>query len=312
LQIAIVLLGMCAVFCLFSGIFYTLGRGRLNERRRVSNLMDMPENGGTEGRRKKKREGGESAASRRSLEKLADELSMAGVALRAEEFVVIWIAAALGIPAIARFLSVNITACFALIVVGAAAPILFVKLKRKKRTVLFDKQLVDALSVICSSLKAGLSFQTAMNNIAAEMEEPISKEFGRVYRETSMGMPLETSFARLVERTGNYDLELVCNAVIIQKQIGGNLAEVLENISGTISERVKLRGELKTLTSQGTLSGYIIGGLPVFLLLAMSFLNPDYVNMFFTTQTGLIMLAVSVALEFIGFMFVRKIVNIKM
>ncbi|HRX57717.1 MAG TPA: type II secretion system F family protein [Eubacteriales bacterium] len=248
----------------------------------------------------------------RRLDRIADELYVAGVALRAEEFITIWVVTGAIIPASALFLGAPTSLSIGMVIVGAAAPIAFVTIKRNRRLNLLGKQLSDALNIIVNALRAGLSFQTALKNVADEMEEPISREFMRVYRETQLGMPLENSLNRLVQRTANQDLELVCSAVVIQRQIGGNLAVILENISETIDQRIKLRGEIKTMTAAGTLSGYIIGALPVFIVVLLMFINPGYIDMFFTTETGRIMLMISVVLEAIGFSIVRKIVNIKL
>lgn len=248
----------------------------------------------------------------RRLDKIADELYVAGVALRAEEFITIWVITGAVIPAAALFLGAPTSLAIGLVAVGAAAPIAFVTIKRNRRLNLLGKQLSDALNIICNALRAGLSFQTALKNVADEMEEPISREFMRVYRETQLGMPLENSLNRMVQRTGNQDLELVCSAVVIQRQIGGNLAIILENISETINQRIKLRGEIKTMTAAGTLSGYIIGALPMFIVVLLMFINPGYIDMFFNTETGRIMLMISIVLEAIGFSIVRKIVNIKL
>ena len=254
----------------------------------------------------------ESAAQIKRLERLADELYVANISLRTEEFITIWVLLALVVPAAAVFFGAPLTVTIALVLIGAAAPIAYVKIRRNKRLSLFSKQLSDALAIICNALRAGMSFQTAMKNVSEEMEDPIAHEFGRVYRETQLGMPLETSLNRLVLRTGNQDLELMCQAVIIQRQVGGNLAQILENISGTINERVKMKGEIKAMTASGTLSGYIIGALPIFLLLILMLMNPGYADVFFTTTAGKIMLAVSVVMEVIGFLIVRKIVRIKL
>jgi len=309
MKYALVVLIACAVYCAFTGVLYAINKGRIDEKRRLTALCD---NTGKQdsGFGAKKRQDGD-LPTRKGMEKLADELYTAGVALRAEEFVVLWSAAAVGIPAAALFFGVKPVFAIGLAVVGAAAPILLVKIGRKKRMALFDSQLIDALNIITNSLRAGVSFQSAMKNVADEMAEPISKEFGRVYRETQMGMQLDESFARLVRRTENADLELICSAVLIQKQIGGNLAQVLENISGTISDRVKLRGEVKTLTASGTTSGYIIGALPLVIMLALTFVNPTYIEAFFNTRAGNIMLIVSVGLEAAGFVLIKKIVDIK-
>jgi len=248
----------------------------------------------------------------RRLDQIADELYVAGIALRAEEFITIWVLTGGVLPAIALFLGAPMSLSIGLVIVGAAAPIGFVTLKRNRRLTQFGKQLSDAMTVICNALRAGQSFQTALKNVGEEMEEPISREFMRVFRETQLGMPLEASLMRLVQRTKNQDLDLMCSAVIIQRQIGGNLAAILENISETINQRIRMRGEVKAMTSAGRLSGYIIGALPIFIIVLLMFINPGYVDMFFTTQSGRIMLIVSVVLETIGFLLVRKIINIKM
>jgi tight adherence protein B len=246
------------------------------------------------------------------LDQIAEELYVAGVALRAEEFITLWIMTGGVIPAIALFLGAPLTISIALVIVGASLPIVWVTVKKNKRLALLGLQLSDAFSIICNALRVGQSFQSAMKNVADEMEEPISREFMRVYRETQYGMPLETSLGRLVNRTKNPDLELMCSAVIIQRQIGGNLAVILSNIADTINQRIRLRGEIRTMTSAGRMSGYIIGALPVFIILLLMFINPSYINTFFVTSSGRTMLGVSVVLEIIGFLIVRKIVNIKM
>lgn len=297
------------IACYF--IFYLIAAARTKEKRemdsRVRVLFELNANESADKRAAKNTK----RKNPLRLEQIADELYVAGVALRAEEFVTIWILLGAVIPAIALFLGAATTVCIGMVIVGAAAPISWVTIKRNKRLAILGSQLSDALTIICNALRVGQSFQSAMKNVADEMEEPISREFMRVYRETQYGMPLETSLGRLVSRTKNADLELVSNAVIIQRQIGGNLAVILQNISDTINQRIRLRGEIRTMTSAGRMSGYIIGGLPVVIILLLMFINPGYIDMFFTTETGRIMMGVSVVLELIGFFLVNKIVNIK-
>ncbi|MEN6564341.1 MAG: type II secretion system F family protein [Christensenella sp.] len=300
---------LCGIAAFFA--IYLLEMLRTRQRRmlekRVRSFFDST---GDTSSSRRLRSGKERTRLRR-LDQIAEELYVAGVALRAEEFITIWVLTGAILPAIALFLGAPMSLSIGLVIVGAAAPIGFVAIKRNKKLVLLGKQLADAMTIICNALRAGQSFQTAMKSVAEEMEEPISREFMRVYRETQFGMPLETSLTRLVQRTKNQDLDLMCSAVLIQRQIGGNLAQILENISDTINQRIRLRGELKIMTSAGRLSGYIIGALPVFIIVLLMFINPGYVDMFFTTKSGRIMLLVSVVLEAIGFAIVNKIVNIK-
>ena len=297
------------IACYF--IFYLFAMARTKEKRkmdtRVRELFDLSadEDASKRSNADKKRK------NPLRLEQIAEELYVAGVALRAEEFITIWILTSAVIPAIALFLRTPTTICIGLVIVGVAAPITWVTIKKNKRLAMLGTQLSDALTIICNALRVGQSFQAAMKNVADEMEEPISREFMRVYRETQYGMPLETSLGRLVSRTNNSDLELMSSAVIIQRQIGGNLAIILQSISDTITQRVQIRGEIRTMTSAGRMSGYIIGALPAFIILLLMFINPGYIDMFFTTETGRIMMGVSVVLELIGFFLVNKIVNIK-
>ena len=297
------------IACYF--IFYLLAMARTKEKRKMDNrvraLFDISADDDVNKRvasdRKRKNP--------LRLDQIAEELYVAGVVLRAEEFITIWILTGAVIPAIALFLGAPTSICIGLVIIGVAAPITWVTIKKNKRLAVLGSQLSDALTIICNALRVGQSFQAALKSVADEMEEPISREFMRVYRETQSGMPLETSLGRLVSRTQNSDLELVSSAVIIQRQIGGNLAIILQNISDTINQRVQIRGEIRTMTSGGRMSGYIIGALPAFIILLLMFINPGYIDMFFTTETGRIMMGVSVVLELIGFFFVNKIVNIK-
>ncbi len=183
---------------------------RLEMEKRVGQLFDSNLETPTSRRSK----GSKEKTHPRRLEQIAEELYVAGVALRAEEFITIWVVLGAVIPTFALFLGAPVSLCIGLAIVGASAPIGFVTLKRNKKLALLDKQLPDAMTVICNALRAGQSFQTAMKNVAEEMEEPVSREFMRVYRETQFGMPLETSLTRLVKRTGNPDLDLMCSAVV--------------------------------------------------------------------------------------------------
>ena len=309
-MIRTLIVAVCTIAFYF--IFYLLAVAQTKQKRQMGQRMQALFDKTEEQSESKRSQRRSSKAHARRLDQIAEELYVAGVALRADEFVMIWILTGAVIPAIALFLGVATTVCIALVLVGVAAPISWVILKRNKRLALLGKQLSDALGILCSALRVGQSVQTAMKNVAEEMEEPISREFMRVYRETQYGMTLEASLGGMVKRTKNPDLELMCSAILIQRQIGGNLAQILQNISDTINQRIQMRGEVKTLTSAGRLSGYIIGALPLLIILILMFINPSYIDMFFTTQSGRIMLIISAVLEVIGFLFVRKIVNIKM
>lgn len=262
-------------------------------------------------RKKKKGKGTAIARTKKQLEKLENELYDVGIRISARHFLTVWAGVSVVFPLILGFLGIDSVICGIIILLCAAGPILLLRTKKKKQKSQLEGQLVEAISVLCNALRAGHSFQQAMSNITEEMSGPISQEFGRVFRETQHGMTMQDSMERMIERVGSDDLEMLCTAILIQREIGGNLAEVLENIAGTIQSRQTLKNEIKTRTASGRLSGYLVGGMPIVLLIAISVINPGYSAMLFTTQTGNIMLSVGAVLEIIGFIVIQKIITIK-
>ena len=251
------------------------------------------------------------AKTKKQLEKLESELYDVGIRIPVREFLAVWIAAALGLPLILGLLGVNVLICCAIIFLCAAGPIILLKLRKKKRREELNGQLVEAISVLCNALRAGHSFQQAMSSIAEEMNGPIAEEFGRVFRETQHGMTMQDSMERMIDRVESDDLEMLCTAILIQREIGGNLAEVLENIAGTVQSRLALKAEIKTRTASGRLSGYLVGALPIVLLIAISVINPEYSSTLYTTQLGHILLIVGGVMEVIGFLVIKKIITVK-
>ena len=167
-------------------------------------------------------------------------------------------------------------------VVGFMLPFLLMNIKTGKRIKLFNRQLGDALILIANSLRTGYSFMQALDMVAKEMKPPISSEFARTVKEMNLGTTTESALGNMAKRINSEDLDLVLTAVLIQRQVGGNLSEVLDNIARTIRERVRIRGEIKTLTAQGRLSGFVVGLLPVIMGCIIYVLNPEYVKVLFT------------------------------
>ena len=147
--------------------------------------------------------------------------------------------------------------------------------------------------------------------VASEMPPPISKEFGRVFEESNLGIPLEESLDELTNRVPNLDLKFFSTAVILQRQTGGDLAEILDKIGSLIRDRFRIWGQVQALTGEGRLSGVVLLALPLVLFVAVYQLNPDYVTVLFTDPMGKKMLAVAIVMQIIGALVIRKIVNIK-
>ena len=190
-------------------------------------------------------------------------------------------------------------------------PLFWLTFRRKRRLKKFAKQLSDALELIARALRAGHSLAAGFNLVADEMSAPISKEFGRVFEEQNLGIPMDESLDKMTERVPNVDLRFFATALILQKQTGGDLAEILDKIGYLIRERFKIWGQVQALTGEGRLSGVVLLALPPVLFLAVWRLNPDYVMPLFTDPMGRKMLAGGLIMQLLGAIVIRKIVNIK-
>lgn len=243
--------------------------------------------------------------------KIESELQRAGIPLRGSEFVVLNILSVAAGAVLGWLISGGAAvAAFALATLGAIMPSVYVRMRKQKRLAQFDRQIPDALTVISNSLRAGYSFLQSMEMVSREMKPPISAEFARVLREMNLGSTTETALMNLVKRVPSDDIDLVVTAVIIQRQVGGNLSEILDTISETIRQRIKIRGDLRTLTAQGRTSGIIISLLPVALCLLLSVINPEYISLLFGHPLGRVLLGYAVISQLIGIAMIRKIVQI--
>jgi len=194
---------------------------------------------------------------------------------------------------------------------SAPLPLLWLMWRRKRRLKAFAVQLPDALEMLARALRAGQSLAAGFNMVANEVPAPLGKEFGRVFEEQNLGVPLEESLRSISDRVPNLDLKFFATAVILQRQTGGDLAEILDKIGSLIRERFKIWGTVQALTGEGRLSGVVLMALPVLLFVAVYYLNRDYVMLLFTDPMGNKMLAVAVLLQVVGALVIRKIVNIK-
>ncbi|HOT92261.1 MAG TPA: type II secretion system F family protein [Anaerolineae bacterium] len=202
-----------------------------------------------------------------------------------------------------------------LIPVGAIAgfflPRIYLAQRMNKRLKEFNNQLGDALNLMVNSLRAGYSTMQAMEVISDEMPAPISEEFGRVVMELQLGVPFDTAMANLMRRVPSPDMDLVVTAMSVQREVGGNLAEVLDAISFTIRERIRIKGEIRVMTSQGRMTGYVITLLPFALGAFIYMINPGFMGGMFEDPCGWIMLGVSLVMIGAGYFVINKIVSIE-
>ena len=192
-----------------------------------------------------------------------------------------------------------------------ALPFLWLVMRRRRRLKKFQSQLPDALELIARALRAGHSLASGFSLVAHEMSEPISKEFARVFEEQNLGIPMDEALEDLTERVPNLDLKFFATAIILQKQTGGDLAEILDKIGELIRERFRIWGQVQALTGEGRLSGIVLLALPPGLFVAVYKLNPDYVMLLFTDELGKKMLIGGAIMQLLGAVVIKKIVNIR-
>lgn len=190
-------------------------------------------------------------------------------------------------------------------------PIFWLLWRRKRRLKKFGAQLPEAMEMLARGLRAGQSIAYGFNMVGNEMPDPISSEFGRVFEEQNLGVPLEESLRAMTERVPNLDLRFFATAVILQRQTGGDLAEILDKIGSLIRDRFRIWGQVQALTGEGRLSGVVLLALPVFLFFVVLYLNPDYVMVLFTDPMGKKMLMGGIIMQLLGAAVIRKIVNIQ-
>jgi tight adherence protein B len=195
--------------------------------------------------------------------------------------------------------------------IAASVPFVHVWWKRKKRFDRFLENLPDALDLISRALSAGHAFSEALQMVSMEMPEPVATEFRKTYEEQNLGLSLKLALENLIQRMPLLDLRMCVTAVLIQRETGGNLAEILEKVAYTIRERFRIMGDLKTLTTSSRLSAWILCGIPILVSIAVTAMNPEYMSILWKDQRGHMLIAVALFMQISGMLIVRKILNIK-
>ena len=213
--------------------------------------------------------------------------------------------------ALAASTVVNSIAAVVLAIVAAALPVLYVAQQRKKRLQTFNSQLPDTLDLLSRSLSVGHAFSESLNQVAAEMPDPIAAEFRITFEEQKLGLSIKMALDRLSERVPLLDLRLCITAMHIQRETGGNLAEILEKVSHTIRERYKIMEDFRTMTTASRLSGWILCGLPFVLVFVLTVFNPDYMSVLIKDQRGHYVIGFALVWQMFGMLLIRKFLSIK-
>ncbi len=243
---------------------------------------------------------------------LQRRLSRADLKITVGEFLIVNASATIGAAGLAYLIFGTPVHIVVGIVLGLLGPHIYVRFKQRARLKRFDNQLGDTLAMLANSLRSGYSMLQSMDLVGREMQPPISIEFQRVTREVGLGLTAEEALTNMTRRINSVDLELMVTAINVQREVGGNLSEILDIIASTIRERVKLKGEIKTLTAQQTMAGYIITGLPIVLFLFLLSIDNEYMSRFWTwVPCGWIMSGVSIVMMGVGYFVMRKITAIE-
>ena len=211
----------------------------------------------------------------------------------------------------ASVVTISILIMVAAGIASALIPFVHVWWKRKKRFDAFLEHLPDALDLMSRGLSAGHAFSEALHMVSAEMPEPIASEFRKTYEEQNLGLSLKLALENLTQRIPLLDLRMCVTAVLIQRETGGNLAEILEKVAYTIRERFRIMGDLKTLTTSSRMSAWLLCGLPIFVTIVITGMNPEYMSVLWKDPRGHYLIATAMILQVTGMLIVRKILNIK-
>jgi tight adherence protein B len=244
-------------------------------------------------------------------ETFLDRLEAAGLNMRVAEFVLISLGSAFIPPLLVLILTRNLLLSALVVLLGTVGPFLFLAVRASRRQAKFDEQLPSVLQLLAGALQAGHSLQQAVDTVVHEAGDPIAGEFQRVLTEARLGRPLEDAFEAMAKRTGSIDFEWTVMAIRLQRQVGGNLAEVLTTVSQTIRERYTLRRQIRALSAEGRLSSLILSVLPILLFAALLAFNPLFLRPLYTTGIGVMMMAGSAVLMIVGMFWLKKITEIK-
>jgi tight adherence protein B len=245
------------------------------------------------------------------VEKLEFFLQQAAVRMQAATFLTIVIGATVLTALVTLTLELAPLACLLATVAVAGAPFLVISYMRSRRFAKFEEQLPDAIDLLARAVRAGHAFTTAFSLIADEMGDPIAEEFRITYRQQNLGLPLREAFENLVRRVPLADVRIFVTALQIQRESGGNLGEILDNLASVIRERFKIMREVKVLTAEARLSMYALTGLPFAAGLFMWFANPDYMRPLITDPIGRQSLVVAGVMQVIGYTIIKKLIKIK-
>lgn len=299
-----------ATFALARGVAVALGEGHRHSRNRLASFgaveaASASSQGGSKRRRAgRARSDGAGSSTRRWLRR-------AGLAWEPSDLAGMTVASTVVPAAVVGALTSALVPAVTVGLVGALLPLFVIHRRVSRRSSALNAQVVETLEVVASSLRSGFGFTQSLDLAAREQPEPISGELLQAIHEVNLGVSTDEALQRLVDRTGDAELALAVNAVVIQRRVGGDLSEVLGNIALMIRERIRIRGEIKTLTAQARMSAWIIGLLPIALAVVLTLMQPEQMRVLIDDPVGRVLVLVGGGLQIVGFMAVQRVAAIE-
>jgi tight adherence protein B len=238
-------------------------------------------------------------------------LTQAGVSWSLQTYLMLTVGAAVAFGLAGLMISGSLLIAVLIALLGGILPDLYVYRRRLRRLRSFEEQFPETIDLLGRAIRAGHPLSAGIRMVAEEAPEPAAGEFRQVFEEQRFGLPFEDALLGLSDRNEMVDVRIFVTAVLIQREVGGNLAEILDKISQTVRSRFSILRQLRVYTAQGRLSGYVLAALPIFLAIAIYFLNREYIMMLFTEPVGRFLTVTAVVFQVIGYLWIRKIVNIE-
>ncbi len=245
-----------------------------------------------------------------TLADLQITMQQAAVNMTTSSFLLLTVGLSAGLGLASLLLLRNWIVSILLAVIGAWAPYLWLKRRRNRRMYAFEEGLPDAIDLLGRAIRAGHPLSSGLKMVADETQEPIAGEFQRTFEEHRFGVPFDDAIQDLADRVDIVDVRILVTAILIQREVGGNLAEVLDNLASVIRARFTIRRQLRVYTAQGRMSGYVLAALPIVVGGIIYMLNPEYGSLMFTKPMGRFFLGLAATMQIIGYLWIRKIINI--
>ncbi len=238
-------------------------------------------------------------------------IERSGVKTTSNSILVASAGCAVAAAVVARMFTPQLIAMAVATLVGLASPFVYLKYRAGRRLARFEEQFPEALDLLSRAIRAGHAFQTAMGMVADELGEPVGPEFKKAFDQQNYGLPVKEALNQLAERVPLLDVKFFVTAVTIQRETGGNLAEILDNLAHVVRERFKILRQVRVHTAHGRFTGYVLLALPGALAVALSYINPEFMSPLFHERMGQTMLIAGLVLQTIGFFWIRQVIKIE-